>query len=184
MGLDLSSALFALISCRVLLGGSRLWFQISSLFGLFSVMRISQQCVSSVACLATGISIVLMLLSCLLTERNAEIGCWLVQKDTKSKLPTFRRWQLPNRKGNPRSLSLLSSILISKFHRMQVPVRCRLRTLHHLCCLFRKIPFAMVTLVKLLFLVFLFDAQFHLTYLTLISLIRWRNMFLITLIQY
>ncbi|CAN0918026.1 hypothetical protein LINGRAHAP2_LOCUS30623 [Linum grandiflorum] len=109
-------------------------------------MRISQPCASSAACLATGISIVHMLLSCLSTERNVEIGCWLVQKDTKSNLQTLRRWQLPNRKGNLRSLSLLSSILISKFHRMQAPVRCRLRTLpflHHLCCLFRKIPFAM-----------------------------------------
>ncbi|CAN0919774.1 hypothetical protein LINGRAHAP2_LOCUS31652 [Linum grandiflorum] len=85
-------------------------------------MKIFQPCVLFVECLVTAISIVIMLLSCLSTKRSVETGCWLVPKDTKSKLQILRRWPLPNRKGSLRSLFLLFFILTSKFHWMQAQV--------------------------------------------------------------
>ncbi|CAN0876997.1 hypothetical protein LINGRAHAP2_LOCUS11618 [Linum grandiflorum] len=174
MALVSSSARFVLTFCRVLLVGSRLWFQISSPFGFYSDTKIFQPSASFVECLVTVISTVDMLLSYHLTRRSVEIGCWLVPKVTKSKLQILRRWPLLNRKGSLRSLFLPFSILTSKHHRALVQVQCRFR-IHpiqiRLCCLLRNIPFVMVILALLL-LVFLFDVPFPLTYLIFPSLTR------------
>ncbi|CAN0913395.1 hypothetical protein LINGRAHAP2_LOCUS27898 [Linum grandiflorum] len=167
MALVSSNARFVLTFYRVLLVGSRLWFQISSPSGFTSDTKIFQPSASFVECLVMVISTVVMRLSYLSTRRSVEIKCWLVPKVTKSKLQILRRWPLLNRKGSLKSLFLPFSILTSKYHRVLVQVQCKFR-IHplpiRLCCLLRNIPFVMVILA-LLVRVFLFDVPFPLTYL-------------------
>ncbi|CAN0906538.1 hypothetical protein LINGRAHAP2_LOCUS24322 [Linum grandiflorum] len=168
---------------RALLGASRLWFQINNLYGFYLDMKIFLLFVLSVVCLGTGTNITTMLLCCLLIEKNEETGCWLDQKATKSKLPISRRLPHPNRSGNPRSMFLPFSILMSMFLRMHLRVQCRLRIhplLLRLCSLSRKFPFVMVVLIPLLS-AFVFDVLSPLTCLPFLSSIRFPSLAVISL---
>ncbi|CAN0885695.1 hypothetical protein LINGRAHAP2_LOCUS15190 [Linum grandiflorum] len=178
MDLTLSNARSVSTSFKALLGESRLWFRTSQLSGFCFVTKTFLLFVLSVGCLATDTNIASMLLCYLLTEKSVETGCWLDQKATKSKLPTFRRLLPPSRSRNPRSLFLRSFILMSMFYRVHPQVQCSMSTLPlllRLCSPSLRFLFVMVALAPYL-LAFLFDVLSPLTCLPFLSSIQFPSL--------